>query len=85
MVAPVTALSGSLLPLSLFPDWMQLALRAQPFAGLLDIPARIYFEQLSGTPAFAGLGLQLFWIIALVLIGRYWLARVLNALEMQGG
>jgi ABC-2 type transport system permease protein len=85
VLAPVTALSGSLLPLSLFPDWMQRALLVQPFAGLLDIPARIYFEQLSGTAAFAALGLQVFWIISLVQIGRCWLARVLHTLEMQGG
>jgi ABC-2 type transport system permease protein len=85
VLAPVTAFSGSLLPLSLFPDWMQIALLAQPFAGLLDIPVRIYFEQLSGPPAFAALGLQVFWISALVLTGRCWLARVLHTLEMQGG
>jgi ABC-2 type transport system permease protein len=85
VVAPVTAFSGSLLPLSLFPDTTQLAMLAQPFAGLLDIPMRIYLQQLSGMSAWAGLGLQAFWIIALVLIGRYWLTRVLHTLEMQGG
>jgi len=86
LVAPlVIVFSGSLLPLSLLPDWMQLALLAQPFAGLLDIPVRIYFGQLSGPSVFAGLGLQVLWITALVLLGRYWLTRVLRTLDMQGG
>jgi ABC-2 type transport system permease protein len=85
VAAPVIVFSGNLLPLSLFPDGMQIALLAQPFSGLLDIPVRIYFEQLSGLTAFAGLGLQIFWIAALVLTGRWWLSRVLRTLEMQGG
>jgi len=86
LAAPLVIIfSGSLLPLSLLPDWMQVALLLQPFAGLLDIPLRLYFGQLSGPLAFAGLGLQAFWITVLVLTGRYWLARVLRRLEMQGG
>lgn len=85
VVAPVIVFSGNLLPLSLFPDWIQGALLVQPFAGLLDIPLRIYLEQLNGPTAFAGLGLQAFWITVLVLTGRWWLSRVLRTLEMQGG
>lgn len=84
-VAPVIVFSGNLLPLSLFPDWMQGALLVQPFAGLLDIPLRIYLEQLNGPTALAGLGLQAFWTTVLVLTGRWWLSRVLRTLEMQGG
>jgi ABC-2 type transport system permease protein len=82
---PVILLSGNLLPLALFPDWAQTALLAQPFAGLLDIPQRIYFGGLEGTAAFAGLAVQAFWIAALIVLGRWWLARVLRSLEMQGG
>jgi ABC-2 type transport system permease protein len=82
---PVILLSGNLLPLGLFPDWAQVALLAQPFAGLLDIPLRIYFGMLDGPAALAGLGVQAFWIAALIALGRAWLARVLRSLEMQGG
>jgi len=82
---PVIVFSGNLLPLSLFPDSVQTALLLQPFAGLLDIPARIYFGTLQGSAAFAGLGLQLFWITALILLGRWLMARCLRSLEVQGG
>ena len=82
---PTILLAGNLMPLSLFPDWAQTALLLQPFAGLLDIPLRIYFGALEGTAAAAGLCVQLFWIAALVALGRWWLARVLRSLEMQGG
>jgi len=83
-VAP-TMLSGSLLPLSLFPDSWQSALILQPYAGLLDIPLRIYFGVFEGAAALGGLAVQLFWIASLVGLGRWWLGRVLRSLEMQGG
>jgi len=85
VAAPVIVLSGNLLPLSLFPDWMHAVLLTQPFAGLLDIPLRIHFEALSGRAALAGLGIQAFWVVTLTVLGRWWLARVLRSLEMQGG
>lgn len=85
VAAPVVVLSGNLLPLALLPDWMQTALLVQPLAGVLDIPLRIYFAQLSDWGALAGLGLQAFWLVALVVIGRWAIARVLRTLEMQGG
>jgi ABC-2 type transport system permease protein len=82
---PVIVFSGNLLPLSLFPDGMHTALLLQPFSGLLDIPARIYFGSLHGPTALAGLGIQLFWIVALILLGRVLMARCLRSLEVQGG
>ncbi len=83
--APTILLSGNLLPLSLFPDWAQTGLLLQPFAGLLDIPVRIYFGALEGASALGGLGVQALWFTAIVVFGRWWLARVLRSLEMQGG
>jgi len=81
----VILLSGSLLPLPLFPDWARTALFLQPFAGLVDIPFRIYFGQLSGAGAWAGLGLQTFWTVVLVAGGRMWMNRVMAGLQVQGG
>ena len=78
-------LSGNLLPLSLFPDWAQTFLFLQPFAGLIDIPFRIYFGGLTGGDAFAGLGLQLFWTLVFLVIGRRWMSAQMQRLQMQGG
>jgi ABC-2 type transport system permease protein len=86
LVAPFTiVLSGNLIPLPLFPDWMRTALFVQPFAGLIDIPFRIYSGNLHGLMAAAGIGLQMFWTIVFVLLGRVWMERVMRHLEMQGG
>ena len=79
------ALSGNLLPLALYPDWMQTFLLVQPFASFLDIPFRIYFGGLTGWGAAAGLALQAFWTLVMIAIGRAWMVRVMAKLQMQGG
>lgn len=81
----IIVLSGNLLPLPLLPDWMQGFLFVQPFAGVLDIPVRIYFGDLTGEIAAAGIGLQLAWTAAFVLIGRAWMTGCMSRLQMQGG
>ena len=81
----IVILSGSLLPLPLYPDWMQPILRNQPFAGLLDTPLRIYSGHLAGTDALAALGRQGVWVILLVILGRALMARFMATLQVQGG
>ncbi|MFH0130868.1 ABC transporter permease [Variovorax sp. VaC1] len=81
----VIVFSGNLLPLALLPDGWQTALLIQPLAGLMDIPARLYFGQLSGWHAVGGLGLQCFWIAVLVTLGRFTMGRTMRSLQIQGG
>lgn len=84
--APVVILlSGNLIPLPLFPDWMQTFLFVQPIAGVLDIPYRIYFAALTGTEALTGVALQAVWTIVFIWIGRAVLARTMAKLQVQGG
>jgi ABC-2 type transport system permease protein len=81
----LVVLSGSLVPLALYPDWAQRALFFQPFAGVVDIPFRIYSGNLAGSLALEGLVLQLFWTVVLVISGRVWMERAMRRLEVQGG
>jgi ABC-2 type transport system permease protein len=78
-------LTGNILPLPLFPSWMREFLLFQPFAGLLDIPNRIWFGEMDGWRALEGIGLQLGWTLLLIAIGRPLLARVMRRLQVQGG
>lgn len=84
-VPVVIVLSGNMLPLALLPDAWQAALLLQPLAGLLDIPARLYFGQLAGQEAAGALALQAAWVVLLVAAGRLALARTLRNLQVQGG
>lgn len=81
----IIVLSGNLIPLPLFPDWMQTFLRLQPFAGLLDTPFRIYTEHLAGSDAALSLARQAIWIVLLVVLGRFMMSRVAARLQAQGG
>lgn len=83
--ALVILFSGNLIPLGLFPDWLQPVLIAQPFAGMLDIPTRIYIGALSGGGAWGGLALQVFWTLVFVMLGRKGIDSVMTRLEVQGG
>jgi ABC-2 type transport system permease protein len=85
IAALIVAFSGNLVPIALYPDALQPFLLLQPFAGLLDIPLRIYTGALVGTNALTGLGVQAFWALALMLVGRRALARTMTRLQMQGG
>nr|WKF60882.1 hypothetical protein HUO10_005404 [Paraburkholderia busanensis] len=81
----VILFSGNLMPLGLFPDRLQPVLVAQPFAGMLDIPTRIYIGALTGGAAWGGLALQVFWTLVFVMLGRKGIDSVMTRLEVQGG
>lgn len=78
-------LSGSYLPLQLWPDFMQKFLLLQPFAGYLDIPARFYLGTLNKSDGLWAIGLQFFWIVVFVMAGRLLMARRLKKVVVQGG
>lgn len=83
--AIVSLFSGLLVPLPLLPDWAQPVLRWLPFAGVMDLPFRVY----NGHIALAGLALvlarQLGWTLAIAALGRSLLARGMRRVVVQGG
>ena len=77
--------SGNVIPLTLFPDGLQLLIRYQPFAQALDAPIRMY-QQCASAPEWAlNVAVQVGWILILRYIGRRMWARRLNDLIVQGG
>lgn len=78
-------LSGTYLPLQLWPDFMQKFLLLQPFAGYLDIPARFYLGVLNLQDGLWAIGMQVFWITVFILAGRLLMNRQLKKVIVQGG
>jgi ABC-2 type transport system permease protein len=77
--------SGALLPLTLFPHWLQKLLLLLPFHGILFTPLTIYLGQVQGIALASALLQQIGWVVIL-----WWLTRLLwrpamRALEVQGG
>ncbi|MCC7406643.1 MAG: hypothetical protein IT442_01130 [Phycisphaeraceae bacterium] len=85
LTAAVTFFSGMVIPLPLFPDWLRPLLQANPLAGLVDTPFRLYTGHHPPSAAVPLVARQLFWTLALVLLGRWLLARSTRNLVIQGG
>ena len=79
------ALSGNVIPLTLFPDNLQTLVRYQPFAQSLDASIRMY-QHAAALPEWAlNVGVQIAWIFILRAIGRAMWARQLKNMIVQGG
>lgn len=87
--AVVTALSeflsGFIIPLPFFPDSLRKICEALPFASIGSTPLRIYSGDLTGRAAYIAFGLQIFWIIMLMLCGNLLMKRALRNVTLQGG
>lgn len=81
----VILFSGMLVPLPLFPDWMQPIMNIQPFRGIIDIPSRIYTGMIPTDEIVFYLGFQLLWILFFIGVGRYLMSRAIKRFVIQGG
>jgi ABC-2 type transport system permease protein len=85
LTALVTFLSGMIIPLPLLPDWAQPVVQSLPFAGLVDLPFRVFTGHIPSTEAVSVLVHQIVWTMAIVLFGRWLLARGMRRVVVQGG
>jgi ABC-2 type transport system permease protein len=86
MAATVVAFgSGMIVPLPLFPDWLQKILAYLPFAGVVDLPFRVYNGDIPTSDLAFVLARQLAWTLLLVATGRLVLSRGMRRIVVQGG
>ncbi len=78
-------LSGAVVPLPFFPEKWRLLAELSPFAAVQNLPLRLYSGNLAGDEALFYLGMQVFWLVALVLLGRILLRLMRRRLVVQGG
>ncbi len=78
-------LSGNILPLPLYPDWMQTFIEWQPFQGLIDVPFRIYSGNIGAADIPLELAQQCFWTAVFIAWGYWAMARIHRRLVVQGG
>jgi ABC-2 type transport system permease protein len=76
---------GLVIPLPLLPGWAQRVLELLPFAGVMDLPGRVFIGHIAPAGAVRVLGLQLAWTAVLVGVGKLMLARGTHRLIIQGG
>jgi ABC-2 type transport system permease protein len=85
MPGVVPLLAGLVVPLPLFPDWLQGVLYWQPFRGMADVPFRIYSGHIAGSDVLVELVVQVAWFALLVAFGYALLRRARHRLVVQGG
>jgi ABC-2 type transport system permease protein len=78
-------LQGSVIPIPLMPTWLQNVLNWLPFRYTTDLPFRIYSGNIAGTDALFQIGIELVWIIGLLLLGAWAFRRLLRRIVVQGG
>ena len=78
-------LAGATVPLPFFPGPLRAVAEMLPFAAMQNMPLRIYSGNIAGAGALAGIAFQLFWFVALLCIGRFFMARALKKVIVQGG
>lgn len=78
----LVGLSGFIIPLTFFPDGLAQLLRLLPWASAIQAPIDVFLDQRS---AAAVIGVQLFWIIALVAAGQAVQRAAQTKLVVQGG
>lgn len=78
-------LSGTLIPLPLFPEWLQFFFNIQPFRGIIDIPYRIYSGIVPSSDAYLYISFQLLWSLIFIVLGQWLLKKATKRLVIQGG
>ena len=68
-VAAADLLGGAIVPLPFLPEKLRLFAALSPFGSMQNVPLRIYSGDIPLTDAPAVMGLQVFWILTLVLAG----------------
>jgi ABC-2 type transport system permease protein len=78
-------MSGFLMPLALFPDWVQAILRATPFPGMVTSPIEIYLGIVPAHGLPAALALQAGWAVTMVVVCQVTLRVAIRRLVILGG
>ena len=81
----IELLSGLLIPMAFFPDKVRTVLAWLPFEHIAYTPLQIYLGKLDRAAALRALGIQWFWVIALMLLAHLWWNRASQKITIHGG
>lgn len=77
--------TGLAVPLTYLPDWLQIVVRCTPFPSILQTPIDVFVERADTGETLFLVAQQAAWVVGLMILGRYVLARGRSRLVVQGG
>jgi ABC-2 type transport system permease protein len=77
--------SGALVPLTFFPEWLEALCYMLPFQGIVYIPASIYLGKMNGYEMLQMIGLQVFWVLLLWMLGKLMWKWSVRQVTIHGG
>ncbi len=85
LVSATEFLSGGIIPLPFLTEPIRSIVLLLPFASMENVPLRIYSGDLAGEEMWRALGLQTFWLVALIVFGMWLCRRAEHRVVVQGG
>ena len=84
-ISATEILIGQVIPFPFFPDKLRRVLEVLPFTGIQNIPLRIFSGDIHGNNVYFKIGLQIFWLVVLILCGKIISSYAEKKLIVQGG
>jgi ABC-2 type transport system permease protein len=84
-MAVLDILAGTIIPLTLFPEWLRRIALALPFQGMAYTPLAIYIGTIQSSAIWTSILNQFAWGVGLVLLTRLIWLRARRRIEIQGG
>ena len=78
-------LSGLVIPIPFFPEFLQNISNVLPFRYISDFPFRLYVGNISIQEGLIGIIVQIIWIVIILLLGRLLMKIALKKTVVQGG
>lgn len=78
-------LCGQVIPLPFLPDGFRQVVELLPFASTMNAPLRIYAGDIAGATLYRTVGLQAFWLVTLVLLGKLLERAAMKRTVLLGG
>lgn len=77
--------SGFIVPLNFFPPPLQAVANALPFRALAQLPINVYLGKVAPAELISTVAADFAWLLALVILGRVVLARMVRRVTLAGG
>jgi len=81
----IRLLSGSIIPMWFFPEWMERLLNLLPFVYIYQLPLDIYINKHSQEILLGKMIMQFLWVVILLVLFLYLQKRTVKKVLVQGG